>query len=205
MEKLGVDHVLTPYETQPWMYYDEAQGITCSAEVRMGTRGDDVEAEVQFIKDEGEEGDSEGEGGGGSAPPPPPPPPEGEVAKDPFTGAPLEVPDEGPPVLSLLKPGKPYQVMFMRILPMTEKEWTTKKFLVKAKSYENDFHGWEEKGCDFFRACIEAMQMGEIPDIEALIDSTLHDGSWGGSRRGRVGRKSPKIKPAQLLGLKQGM
>jgi hypothetical protein len=206
MEKLGVDHVLTPYETQPWMFYHEEKGITCSAEIRMGSRGDDVEAEVQFIKDDGEEeGEAEsGETGSGSADGGTAPPPEPE--KDPFTGMPLPPEEDlGPPVLELLKPGKPYQVMLMRILPVTDKEWDTKKLLVKGKSYENDFNGWEEKGCDFFRACIEAMQMGEIPDIEELIDSTLHDGSWGGSRRGRVGRKSPKIKPAQLLGMKKGM
>lgn len=204
MEKLGVDHVLHPYETAPWMYYSEQHGITCSAEVRMGTRGDDVEAEVQFILDEDRPGtpdpedekkDESGSGEGGA----PPPAPE----MDPFTGLPVE--PEPPPVLDLLKPGRPYQVLFMRILPMTEKEWTTKKLLVKGKDYENDFDGWEEKGCDFFRACIEAMQMSEIPDIEELIDTVLTDGSWGGSRRGRVGRKSPKIKPAQLLGMKKGM
>ena len=206
MEKLGVDHVLHPYETAPWMYYSEEHGITCSAEVRMGTRGEDVEAEVQFILDEDRPGapepeeKKEGEGeqdsggeSGGAAPPPAP-----EI--DPFTGKPIE--PEPPPVMDLLRPGKPYQVLFMRILPMTEKEWTTKKLFVKGNDYENNFHGWEEKGCEFFRACIEAMQMSEIPDIEELIDS---DGSWGGGRRGRVGRKSPKIKPAALLGMKKGM
>lgn len=202
MEKLGVDHVMTAYETCPWMYYDEAQGITCSAEVRMGTRGDDLEAEVQFIKDEGDEEEG-GEAGSSGAPAPASPAEPPQI--DPMTGLPIQPDDEVPPVLELLKPGKPYQVMLMQILPVAAGEWTTKKLLVKGKSYENDFIGWEEKGCDFFRACIEAMQMGEIPDIEELIDSTLHDGSWGGSRRGRVGRKSPKIKPGALLGMKKGM
>lgn len=211
MEKLGVDHVLSPYETQPWMFYHEEKGITCSAEVRMGTRGEDVEAEVQFIKDEGDDesgSESGGSASGGAAIAPSAPAP--DPLKDPFTDAPMPPPvpdpdDTGPPVLEMLKPGKPYQVMLMRILPLTDKEWDTKKLLVKGKGYENDFSGWEEKGCEFFRACIEAMQMGEIPDVEELIDSVLHDGSWGGSRRGRVGRKSPKIKPAQLLGMKKGM
>lgn len=206
MEMLGVDHVLTAYETQPWMFYHEGEGITCSAEVRMGSRGDDLEAEVQFIKDEGDE-DGEGEAGGGEsggAADTPPPPPEPQI--DPFTGLPIPPEEDmGPPVLELLKPGKPYQVMLMQILPFSAGEWSTKKLLIKAKNFENDFHGWEEKGCEFFRACIEAMQMGEIPDIEDMIETILADSSWGGGRRGRIGRKAPKIKPAALLGMKKGM
>ncbi|MCD8497488.1 MAG: hypothetical protein LRZ85_05050 [Alphaproteobacteria bacterium] len=206
MEILGVDHVLTPYETQPWMFYHEGEGITCSAEIRMGGRGTDVEAEVQFIKDHGDEdeGEEEGQGdqsGGGEELPP-------EPRIDPMTGMPIPPEEDmGPPVLEQLKAGKPYQVMFMRILPLSsgDNEWATRKLFVKGKDFENDFHGWEEKGCEFFRACIEAMQMGEIPDIEELIETVLADSSWGGGRRGRIGRKSPKIKPANLLGMKSGM
>ncbi|MCD8562632.1 MAG: hypothetical protein LRY54_00870 [Alphaproteobacteria bacterium] len=206
METLGVDHVLSPYETAPWMMYDEEYGITCSAEVRMGGRGTDVEAEVQFIKDEGEdsgeedETDSGSQSGDSSGEPPPP-------RIDPMTGMPIPPEEDmGPPVLELLKPGKPYQVMMLRILPVADKEWSTKKLLVKGKDFENDFNGWEEKGCEFFRACIEAIQMGELPDIEDLIETVLADSSWGrrGSR-GRVGRKSPKIKPGALLGMKKPM
>ena len=52
MEDLGVGRILSPYETQPWMHYDEEQGISCSAEVRMGPGGDDVEAEIQFLYDD---------------------------------------------------------------------------------------------------------------------------------------------------------
>ena len=55
LEKLGVNHVLSPYETQPWFHYDASRGLTCSAEVRMGPSGDDIEAEIQFLYDEGME------------------------------------------------------------------------------------------------------------------------------------------------------
>ena len=42
MEKLGVNRVLAPYETQPWLHYDPARGISCSAEVRMGPDSQDI-------------------------------------------------------------------------------------------------------------------------------------------------------------------
>lgn len=58
MDKLGVGYVIGPYETCPWSFYDEEQGITCAAEVRMGPDGDDVEAEVQMLYDDPPEGKS---------------------------------------------------------------------------------------------------------------------------------------------------
>ena len=67
MEKLGVNRVLAPYETQPWFHYDSTKGITCSAEVRMGPGNEDIEAEIQFLKDEGSEGGQEGPKGSRSA------------------------------------------------------------------------------------------------------------------------------------------
>ena len=155
MEKLGVNRVLQPYETQPWLHYDAGQGVTCSAEVRMGPGGDDVETEIQFLKD-----DTEGA----------------------------------------------EQIMRMRIEPAVPNEWTTKLLWVKGEDFANKVYNWEEKGCNFFRAVIEALQMGELPDIDALIEKELDDDDgFGGGRRGRIGRKSPKIKPAQLLGMKKGM
>lgn len=52
MDKLGVGHVLAPYETCPWSIYDEESGVTCSAEVHMGPGGEDVEASIQMMIDE---------------------------------------------------------------------------------------------------------------------------------------------------------
>lgn len=56
MEKLAVGYVLTPYGTCPWSVYDPAEGLTCSAEVRMNKEGDEVEAEIQLMRDS--EGDA---------------------------------------------------------------------------------------------------------------------------------------------------
>lgn len=69
LQKLGVNSVLHPYETQPWVHYDEEKGLTCSAEVRMGGSGQDVEAEIQLLKDDADEDDGtdeDGEGEGSS-------------------------------------------------------------------------------------------------------------------------------------------
>jgi hypothetical protein len=52
MDRLGVGYVPGPYETSPWSHYDADKGITCSAEVRMGSSSDEVEAEIQVMYDE---------------------------------------------------------------------------------------------------------------------------------------------------------
>ncbi|HIF25275.1 MAG TPA: hypothetical protein EYG18_09580 [Micavibrio sp.] len=51
MDKLGVGYEMGPYETYPWSAYDDARGITCSAEVRVGPEGAEVEAEIQMMYD----------------------------------------------------------------------------------------------------------------------------------------------------------
>ena len=158
MEKLGVNRILAPYETQPWFHYDAEKGITCSAEVRMGPGGEDIEAEIQLLKD------TPGEGTSGTE-----------------------------------------QVMRMKILPEMDKRWTPKEFRVRNEDYVNRVYDWETKGCNFFRACIQAVQMGDLPDIDALIEQELgDDDEWGGGKKGKIGRKAPKIKPGQLLGMKRG-
>lgn len=46
---LGVDYIMEPYGSQPWQVYDEASGVTCSAEVRvMDADLDEIEAEIMF-------------------------------------------------------------------------------------------------------------------------------------------------------------
>jgi hypothetical protein len=55
-DKLGVGYVLSPYETCPWSAYDSTTGITASGEVRMNNEGDEIEAELQFMFDDPEEG-----------------------------------------------------------------------------------------------------------------------------------------------------
>lgn len=169
LEKLGVSHALSPYETHPWLVYDEEKGLTCSAEVRMGPGSENIEAEIQFLhdeKDEDEGGDEEDEG--------------------------------------TMSSGGREQIMWMRAEPVTENKWTPKLLRIKGKDYVNEFHDWEGKGCEFFLSCVGALQMGEIPDIDTLIEEKMKDDtSWGGGRRGKIGRKSPKVKPGALMGMKK--
>lgn len=170
LENLGVSHTLSPYETHPWLVYDENKGITCSAEVRMGPAGEDLEAEIQFLHDERDEDDENGDSGDGS----------------------------------MIAPGGREQILWMRAQPIVDNQWTVKLLRIKGKDYVNEFHEWEEKGCEFFLACVEALQMNELPDIDMLVEDKMKDDSlWGRGGRGKIGRKSPKIKPASLLGMKK--
>lgn len=159
LEKLGVRHVLSAYETQPWLFYDADKKATVSAEVRMGPGAEDLEAEIQVLQDEEDE---EGEGS-----------------------------------------GQREQIMLMRAKPTAQGQWTPQTLTIKNKSYVNEIYDWESKGCAFFKACIQALQMNQMPDFEELIKRELPDDFGGGGGRGRIGRKSPKIKPAQLLGMKK--
>ncbi|NCT40168.1 MAG: hypothetical protein GW778_00700 [Alphaproteobacteria bacterium] len=187
LQKLGVNYVLSPYETMPWVHYDEAKGITCSAEVRMGPTSEDVEAEIQLLRDEDSEDDEEGEKGGGVG--------SMEIPD------PNEIKSEG---ANIVAPGGRKQVLWMRADAAVQSQWGPKLLRINDKSYVNEFHDWEGKGCDLFRATIESLQMGEIPDFDNLIDENMQEDSlYGGGRRGRIGRKSPNIKPGQLLGMKK--
>ncbi len=160
MEKLGTGHVLSPYETRPWFHYEESEGITCSAEVRVGPGIADVEAEIQFLHDE--------------------------------TDARYDDDSEY---------GMPEQVFFMRFTPSKDEVWSPAFLYVKGEAYTNAIHNWGERGAEFFCLFIGALQMGELPDIDELIEENLTDKSRGGrGRRGRVGKKGFKVeqKPAGM-------
>ncbi len=58
LDKLSVGYILSAYETCPWAAYDEEKGVNCSAEVRMNNEGDELEAEMQFMRDNPQEGEA---------------------------------------------------------------------------------------------------------------------------------------------------
>lgn len=174
LEKLAVDREMYPYETQPWLHYDEDKGITCSAEVRMGPGGSDVEAEIQFLYDDEaeipeEEEDDEDE--------------KDSKGKD----------DEDKPLKRPLVVDGRMQVLWMHAEPITDDKWGPRKLMIKNKDYTNEIHDWEGKGCTFFTRCIQSIQMGELPDIDSLIKEEMVDESGGRGRRGRIGRKGLKL------------
>jgi hypothetical protein len=51
MDRLGVGYMMGPYESRPWSFYDSAKGVTVSAEVRMSSDSNEVEAEIQLMYD----------------------------------------------------------------------------------------------------------------------------------------------------------
>jgi hypothetical protein len=55
MEKLGVPHTLTAYETWPFAATDIVTNKTMNAEVRMNPDGDEMEAEIQLVEDDDNE------------------------------------------------------------------------------------------------------------------------------------------------------
>ncbi len=50
-DELGVGYILSSYETCPWSAFDDEKGENCSAEVRMNSNADELEAEMQFMRD----------------------------------------------------------------------------------------------------------------------------------------------------------
>ena len=188
LQKLAVEHEMVPYETRPWVYYDDERGITCSAEVRMGTDGKDFESEVQFLYDDPEMArqdfeatqkteEEDSDSSSGDNPP----------------GVTVE-----PVEISMIQ-----QKFFIRARMMAVETWSPIYLSLKREDYTNKIGEWEEKACNIFRSCVQSINMEEIPDIEELIKSEMEEG-WGGrGRRGRIGKKSPKVKPGALLGMKK--
>jgi hypothetical protein len=98
----------------------------------------------------------------------------------------------------------PDQIMYMRILPKGDL-WSPEYLRIRGEDWTNKLGGWEEKACNFFRACVQSMLMNELPDIDELIKKELADDEDDRRGKGKIGRKSPKANPAALLGMKKGM
>ena len=56
MDKVGIPHEMSPYETYPFNVYDGDRGVTCSAEIRMGMNASEIEGEIQLMYDTPPEG-----------------------------------------------------------------------------------------------------------------------------------------------------
>lgn len=50
-DKLGVGYELSAFETCPWSAFDDEKGESVNAEVRMDSTGEELEAELQFMRD----------------------------------------------------------------------------------------------------------------------------------------------------------
>lgn len=186
MEKLGVGHLLSPYETRPWFLHDKEMGIMCSAEIRAGPGLSDIEAEIQFLYDEDkgriiekddEEGDEEDDDDEKSS-----------NSKD--NKKEKKKPKHGP----IMGHDGPEQIMVMRFLPNKENLWQGTLLAVRGETYNEKISNWDERGCAFFLDFIAAVQMSELPDVDELIEEHLVDKKrYGRGKRGRIGKKGLKV------------
>jgi hypothetical protein len=104
------------------------------------------------------------------------------------------------------EPGKSpvEQVLWLKATPHVQTKWAVGQLRIRAENWENKVYNWEEKCCNFFRAVAAALALGNIPDIDELIEREMRAKERFGDQRGGGAGKSPKIRPAQLLDMKKG-
>lgn len=99
--------------------------------------------------------------------------------------------------------GKPAveQVVWLKAkpLPRLENQWATTDLWVRKENYSNKMYNWEEKGCNFFRACVREIKAERLPDIDLLLSRELNTREVFGGGAGEGSNKSPSIKTNQLL------
>ncbi|MBU6235562.1 MAG: hypothetical protein KGQ41_06935 [Alphaproteobacteria bacterium] len=93
------------------------------------------------------------------------------------------------------------QIVWMKIKPQIRLQglWATTDLWVKKENYANKVYGWEEKACNFFRACVRELKAERLPDIEMLISREFAAREVFGGGAGEGSNKSPQIKSNQLL------
>ncbi len=93
------------------------------------------------------------------------------------------------------------QVMLMHITAQTAGNWSPRDLRIRGEDYVGKVPDWEEKACKFFVACVQSIQMNEMPNIDDLLEREFYSGGYYGGGGGGGGT-SPKIKPGKLLGMK---
>ena len=102
--------------------------------------------------------------------------------------------------------GKPSMahILWFNVKPQVSNEWSTKQARLKGEPLDTNIYNWEEKCCNFFGALVRHLKTDEIPDIDDLIEEHFHGRERFHDQMGGSSSKSPKIKPAALLGIKKG-
>lgn len=106
-----------------------------------------------------------------------------------------DTPPEGKPSME--------QICQIKAKPIGQ-EWDVFVLRVRGEVFGQDLYNWQEKACNFFRAVLQELQSDTMPDIEELIDREFHSRERMGDQRQGGGGKSPKMKGAQLMGMKKG-
>lgn len=94
-------------------------------------------------------------------------------------------------------------VCYLKIKQLNDGFWAPVELRLLGAPMVEEIYDWESKACDFFRAVVEELLAGSLPDIESLIDEFFHSRERFGDKNGG-GSKSPKIRPNQVLGMKTG-
>lgn len=96
------------------------------------------------------------------------------------------------------------QVFYALFQPATADGWDMKTIKVHNDDPDTSVYNWDEKYCNFFAACVQELKMGNVPDIDELLEREVKGGEKFGDNSRGGGSKAPKIKPQKLLGMKQG-
>ncbi len=104
------------------------------------------------------------------------------------------------------EPGKPsmQQMIWIYAKPVVQGKWSPIVLRIKGADEPPDVYEWETKGCNLFAACVQEIKMGNVPDIDELIEREMGGDERFSSQRQGGGGKAPKIKPQALLGMKNG-
>ena len=86
--------------------------------------------------------------------------------------------------------------------PSNDQKWEGKQIIALDTDGEG-IYDWATKASAFFLACVQELKMEKIPDFEALYEQEITSKEKFKGGRGGTS-KAPKIKPQQLLNMKQG-
>lgn len=107
-----------------------------------------------------------------------------------------DVPEAGKPPVE--------QVCWIFAKPVANGLWSVTALRIKGKDSANAVYDWEQKCCNFFRACVADLKMDNVPDIEELLEKEFNQNERFSDGRQGTTSKAPKIKPNALLGMKGG-
>lgn len=94
--------------------------------------------------------------------------------------------------------GSMEQVCSMRCAPVSDGAWTPTTLMIQGAPFGKDVYDWEEKACLFFQLVVKEITLGNMPNIDDLLDEAfMKTERFAGQRGGSS--KSPKIKPGKLL------
>ncbi len=91
------------------------------------------------------------------------------------------------------------QICVIRARPDRDDEWYVAAMTIRGEPVGDEIYNWQEKGCNFFNAVIQELQMDKIPDIDELLDREMHSRERMGDQRQGGGGKAPKIKTEQVM------